>query len=508
MRKLFLFLLVFFIYSTTLFAYEQKNILIIHSYSQEYLWTKNQHEGFVRYLKENVKIPLEISTEHLDTKRVKFNKEYQSKFVEYINMKYQDFSPDAIYVTDDNALNFMLNNKDRLFFNAPVVFSGINNLNLQKNLDMKNFKGVYEIKNIEENIKVLRTFSPQTKEIYFLGDTTETYDAIEQEIQSKQTKFPNMKFHFIHAKKFSEVSSQLQQLPQRSFILLTTIGGFEMDNGVTQTIQFTLEQLSAIKNIIIMSMEDAYIQNNVIGGYVTNGFNQGNLAAQKAEKILQNVPIQNIQSTLKGANTYVFDRKALLEAQLFLPDFIKKESIILNEEISFYIRHEKAILNTFFIILIFILLLMTLIYFISRERKEELLQNRNTLKELKKVLQMEQAVVENIQKLTHTIYWELDIESSNVFLINTSDIYLPLQSQQNISYDDFFNYLIFPSDFYTLKKAIKETVDSLKGRTIAHKILLHDSSFIGVLNTFEYRETNNQAKKIIGLIKYSYAVEQ
>ncbi|MBU3938581.1 hypothetical protein KJ942_03620 [bacterium] len=501
MIKLFLFLLVFFICPALLLADKQKNILIIHSYSQEYLWTKNQHEGFVQHLRHNFNEPLTISTEYLDTKRVTFTLEYQKKFIEYINMKYRELSPNLIYVTDDNAINFVLQNRNTLLFNAPVVFSGINNLDLEKRLDTNHFTGVYEIKDVQENINLLKIFSPQTKEIYFLGDETETYNAIEQDIKNKQVHFPNMKFHFIHAKKFTQVLSELQNLPNRSVVLLTTIGGFETDDRVNQTLQSSIDQLSNIKNIILMSMEDAYIQNKVIGGFVTDGKKQGDLAAKKARKILQNVPVENIQSTFSDANTYMFDRKALLEAQIFLPETIKKKSKILNEEASFYLRYEKAILNTFFIGLLLMLVFMALIYFISREKKQELLLNQRNLLKAQKVLRMNQRIIENIQKITHSIYWELDIETSKIFLVNTTNINLPLQNEKKISYDDFFNYLIYPSDFYLIKESMKETISSLKSATLEHRILLSDGSSVNVLNSFEYSERDNNMKMIIGIMK-------
>jgi ABC-type uncharacterized transport system substrate-binding protein len=499
--KLFLFLLVLFTYPTLLLADKQKNILIIHSYSQEYTWTKNQHEGFVQYLRQNFNEPLEISTEYLDTKRVTFTLEYQKKFIEYINMKYRESSPDLIYVTDDNAINFVLQNRDTLFFNSPIVFSGINNLDLEKRLDANNFTGVYEIKDVLENINLLKMFSPQTQEIYFLGDATETYHAIEQNIKSKQVNFPNIKFHFIYAKKFTQVQAELQNLPNRSVVLLTTIGGFETDEGVNQTLQSSIDQLSNIKNIILMSMEDAYIQNKVIGGFVTDGKKQGNLAAKKACQILQNVPVQNILSTFSDANTYMFDRKALLKTQIFLPETIKQKSKILNEEASFFIRYEKAILNAFFISLIFILIFMALIYFISREKKQELLLNQRNLLKIQKALRMNQHIIENIQKITHSIYWELDLETSKIFLVNTSNINLPLQNEKKISYDDFFNYLIYPSDFYLIKETIKETIISSKSATLEHKILLNDGSSVNVLNSFAYSETGNNMKMIVGIMK-------
>ena len=173
MKKSFLFLLVFFIYFTPLSAKSQSNVLIIHSYSQEYSWTKKQHESFVGFIRQNFKAPLEISTEYLDTKRVAFTPEYKEKFRTYLQMKYAGCTPDLVYVTDDNALNFVRESKTSLFFEVPVIFSGINDLNLQTQLEPSRYTGVYEIKKIQENIKLLKSFSPQTKDVYFVGDATE-----------------------------------------------------------------------------------------------------------------------------------------------------------------------------------------------------------------------------------------------------------------------------------------------------------------------------------------------
>ncbi|MBU4111030.1 hypothetical protein KJ988_08530, partial [bacterium] len=98
-------------------------------------------------------------------------------------------------------------------------------------------------------------------------------------------------------------------------------------------------------------------------------------------------------------------------------------------------------------------------------------------------------------------YWELDIETSKIFLVNTTNINLPLQNEKKISYDDFFNYLIYPSDFYLIKESMKETISSLKSATLEHRILLSDGSSVNVLNSFEYSERDNNMKMIIGIMK-------
>lgn len=507
MNRLFLFLILFFIKQSVLGANEQKNILLIHSYSQEYAWTKKQHEGFINYLNENIKTAsLEISTEYLDTKRVEFTKEYQDEFVKYLNIKYSNYKPDVIYVSDDNALTFMLNNQNALSFKAPVVFSGINNTELKKVLDEREFSGVYEIKEIEQNIELIKSFSPQTREIYFLGDNSETYNSIKSNIQTQILKYPNLKFKFISSKKLSEVKSELQKLPNRSFVLLTTIGAFEEDDAKHSTLNNSLERLSELKNIILLSMEDAYIQHSVIGGYVTDGIKQGSLAAQKAYTILQKTLIQNRDNIPNNSNTYIFNRKALLDAKLFLPQYISREAIMLNEDTTFYVKYQKYIINTFFVFFIITLVALTLIYFVSREKKHKLQKSINRLKVSKHNLIKNRKILHNIQNITNAIYWEYDIKNSAVFILNCTNTKIDIESENSIDYDGFFNILIHPSDFYQLKHIIEKTVALDNTSTCNHRLLLKDGSFIKVINTMLFVKSNSD-EKIAGLMQVNQSKE-
>lgn len=507
LSKLFLFLILFLIEQNILSANEQKNILILHSYSQEYAWTKKQHEGFVNYLNENIKTAsLEISTEHLDTKRVKFTKEYQDEFVKYLNIKYAEYKPDVIYVSDDNALTFMLNNQNSLSFSAPVVFSGINDTELKKVLDEREFSGVYEIKEIEQNIDLVKSFSPQTREIYFLGDNSETYNSIKSNIQTQILKYPNLKFKFISSKKLNEVKSELQKLPNRSFVLLTTIGAFEEDDAKNSTLNNSIERLSELKNIIFLSMEDAYIQHSVIGGYVTDGIKQGSLTAQRAYTILKTVPMQKADNLTNDSNTYIFNRKALLDAKLFLPEYISREALILNENATFYVKYQKYIINTFFVFLTTILIALILIYFISREKKHKLQRNIAKLKISKHNLIKNRKILHNIQNITNAIYWEYDIKNSAVFILNCTNIKIDIESENIIYYDSFFNILIHPSDFYQLKYIIEETVALGNTSTCNHRLLLKDGSFVKVINTMLFVKSNSD-EKIVGLIQVNQSKE-
>ncbi|OHE08736.1 MAG: hypothetical protein A2513_01840 [Sulfurimonas sp. RIFOXYD12_FULL_33_39] len=501
MKNLFLFLIFFSIYQIDLHANEQKNILIIHSYSQEYAWTKKQHDGFVNYINENIKTtPLEISTEYLDTKRVKLTKEYQDAFVKYLNVKYAGYTPDIIYVSDDNALTFMLENQDTLHFNAPLIFSGINNIELKEKLEAKKFTGIYEIKEIAQNIELIRNFSPQTREIYFLGDDSETYDSIKNNIKTQISKYPNIKFKFISFQKLSKVKKELEKLPNRSFVLLTTIGALKDEDIKNSTLHNSIRELSELKNIILLSMEDAYIEHNVIGGYVTDGVKQGTLAAQKAYKILKKIPFDDVNNKTADANTYIFNKKALFDSKLFLSEYISRDAIIINEENTFYIKYQKQILNVFFIFLVVSLISLTLIYFISREKKYKLQNSINKLKKYKHDALKKRKIISNIQNILNSIYWEYDTQNETVYILNYTDTKIESENKSSLSYDDFFNTLIHPSDFYELQHAIikAKNLNNIS-ITCKHRLILKDGSFIKVTNNILHVKSNNSIK-IAGLI--------
>lgn len=74
-----------------------RHIFILRAYSQEYPWTRSQHTGFVQTLRARLDTPLEIVSEHLDTKRMPLAGPYATAFANYLRLKYRDFTPDLIY---------------------------------------------------------------------------------------------------------------------------------------------------------------------------------------------------------------------------------------------------------------------------------------------------------------------------------------------------------------------------------------------------------------------------
>ena len=109
------------------------DVLAIHSYHQDYPWTESQYNAYkTQLIKLLPEYSINFSTEYLDTKRITPSSTYRHFFFDYISKKYKKNNPDLIYVTDDNALSFILSGHQKSSWAIPVVFSGINNTGFGK----------------------------------------------------------------------------------------------------------------------------------------------------------------------------------------------------------------------------------------------------------------------------------------------------------------------------------------------------------------------------------------
>ncbi|MDD2267372.1 diguanylate cyclase [Sulfuricurvum sp.] len=361
-------------------AESQSRIFILHSYSQEYGWTKYQHESFVSTLEHTYGSPLEFSVEYLDTKRHPFTESYQKEFVSYLQKKFEGYYPDAIYVTDDNALKFFIAHRSELFSNVPIFFSGINNLSLVHTLDKKSYTGVYESKNVVKNIELIRQFSPQTRDIWFVGDDSSTYKAIESDIRNQITQYPNYRFHFLSSPRIDDIVAKLPTAP-KSFVLLTTIGGLCDATGRNLTLKESISTLEHNPHLILCSMEDTYVMDKVVGGFVTSGKQQGKSAAELVKRYLEGEAVERIDPVIKSPNIYVFDQKALMQARLILSEYIARDSVILHGKRTFFEQHQQAILNGTFILFGVFLLYIVISFFMMLQKNSHIKNIGSELKE-------------------------------------------------------------------------------------------------------------------------------
>ncbi|WP_167505721.1 response regulator [Desulfosediminicola flagellatus] len=359
----------------------ETNAFILHSYHQEYPWTKRENNGIVETLQTlNPESDITFSTEYLDTKRVQFSTEYQEFFAKYLETKYAGLRPDIVFVTDDNALEFITNHRSRIFPTVPVVFCGVNDTSFITQHSSDDIYGVFEEKDITANLQLVKKLFPGIENVTFIGDNSQTYEVIYRQILAAAAlDFPQYDLSFVAHRNLNQVEN-LIRATSNTVLVLTTIGGFHDNHDQVLSISTTLKRLRALGEYAIISMEDVYMHDGILGGVTTSGKTQGGSAAELASQLLEGRSISDAKHYVTGENIPTFDHRELV--RLNIPESrLPHDSIIVNKPLSIYEEFKDVIISAFLTFLILCTLISFLLISIVRRKKaeEDLKSSRNFL---------------------------------------------------------------------------------------------------------------------------------
>jgi diguanylate cyclase (GGDEF)-like protein/PAS domain S-box-containing protein len=447
---------------------QDAKIFILHSYHQEYPWTSNENQGFTRTLLD--KLPhtnISFSTEYLDTKRITFEPDYQQFFFRYLKQKYSNYAPDVIFSTDDNALTFLLQFKESLFGDAPVIFCGVNNLHVEQDLHRQEYTGVFERKEIAPNLDLLPTFNIQPDSIIFLGDGSSTHEAIVHEIKPDlAARYPTQQYTILSGNDLASLIRQLQ-LYKTGVIFLTTIGEIKDEHGSVLTLQKILASIVGAGNFTVISMEDVYLAEGILGGYVTSGISQGQEAANLVVQVLQGSSPAALPLITKSPNEFIFNYPQLKKLGLPLAK-LPATSIILNRPHSYYEQYKRRVWFFLSFLILQVIVIFTLLWNISRRKtaersvqmardklEEQVIKRTQELTERNKLLHQAQLKAQNYLDIVKVMLVGLDRDGV-VTLINREGCRILGAPENEIIGKNWFETFIPESERPTLKKIHSE----------------------------------------------------
>ena len=155
---------------------KRKRICLIHSYNSNfptYFHTSRAVKAFIDTTLYQIDSEFMNSKEFVDDT-------YLDQFHNFLTYKFSRRKPyDLFLIADDFALQYVLKYKDDLFKDKPIVFWGINNVDLAKEQNQNPYcTGVVEDVSIKETLNLAKTLNPKLEEIYVISDNTVTFSTI------------------------------------------------------------------------------------------------------------------------------------------------------------------------------------------------------------------------------------------------------------------------------------------------------------------------------------------
>ncbi|MCP4118091.1 MAG: PAS domain S-box protein [Desulfobacteraceae bacterium] len=321
-------------------AGEPDRVLFISAYHPGFPTFFQQVEG-AESVFNGKEIVLDI--EFMDTKRFP-GKENLDHFLGSLSCKLGLVKPyDLVMVADDNALLFALDQQFQLLKGIPVVFLGVNDMDLALGQNSNpQVTGVIEAVSQEETIELMINLNPKASQIVALVDGTPSGQGDLRAFYRLKNQFPKHRFSDISLTglTWQEFSNSIGRLGEESAVLL--LSAYKDKNNQILSFDESLKRIITSLSVPLFHLWYHGLGDGVLGGKVISHHEQAKAAAEIALEILRGRPVHEIKVTRESPNRYVFDYNQL-KAYHLSASMVPADSLILNVPYSFYGEHKALI---------------------------------------------------------------------------------------------------------------------------------------------------------------------
>ncbi|HKL42649.1 MAG TPA: HD domain-containing phosphohydrolase [Clostridia bacterium] len=342
----------------------ERNVLILHSYAQDFKWTNDFHEGIIEeILTSDLNINYQI--EYLDTKK-NYSEEYYRYLYGLYKLKFKNTDFDLIVTVDNNALDFVINNKKSLFDGLPVIAGGINNVSEYELSD--DYYIIEETIDYEKTLEYMISLNNRLEKIYVINDDTRTGRTINEEIQSMinaEKDFP-VTLEFINDLPISDLIEFSRTLDDTEGILFLLY--FVDGNDLRLNYKEAISLMSEASKVPIFTVWDFYLNQGAIGGYLTSPKVHGNAVGASVKDFFAGKSILNYRNDLDYKDQQILDYELYQSYESYFTSE-PKNVLWINKPASYFEKNRSMIVSFLFIIVVLLIIIFLSIEHIRNQKK-------------------------------------------------------------------------------------------------------------------------------------------
>lgn len=303
----------------------RKQVLVLNSYHYGMNWT----DGIVSGIKSQFSGMgnVDLHFEFMDTKR-NSEPEYLQRLPQLYRHKFGGRKFDMVITSDDDAYNLVRKYHAELFQNVPIVFCGVNYFQPDDLEHDKLITGVVEAIDIRKSLELALKLHPATSRIIVVNDLSSTGKANRKLLDPVISSFRSVKFQFFEDMNMSELEERVSNLPSDNLIFLLSFNRDKSNNVFSY--EDSIKRIAAHAKVPIYGVWDFYLGNGIVGGLLTNGFSQGEMAAKIGIRVLGGERPDSIPVDLNSPNQYMFDYRLLKQFSID-PGKLPSQSITINQ---------------------------------------------------------------------------------------------------------------------------------------------------------------------------------
>jgi len=346
-----------------------QTVVVLNSYHQGFVWTDRIMEGLSSSL-DRFGSGLDLRLEYLDAKRRPPTSDYRRTFAETLRLKYDGINVDAVVVTDNAALDFVIEYRSLIFHSSPVVFCGINNFSGAMLKGQSNITGVSEDPDIAGTIGLALKLTGATA-IALVTDTTDTG------IQNRDVALRVLKdvYSGIEYRELSGDSLDLGELEEALRGLgnewsVLFLDFFQNRSNEYLAVDAVLPAVCNASSVPVFTHTDLYSGLGPVGGMLNRGIDQGRIAGLLVARILSGEAAASIPVISPSVPIPTFDHRALARHRL-LDKPLPEGSVLTHVPFSIWNEYREPLIGAIIVLITLCFLVAALTLTIVGKRKAE-----------------------------------------------------------------------------------------------------------------------------------------
>jgi len=345
-----------------------KRVLIIDSFGRYIAPFSAVSAAFRTTLARELAEPVDIDEAPFDTARFA-DPNQEALFVDFLQRRFAGRKLDLVVPINFPAANFALRHRQRLFPEAAMLITSVEQRRLQRNFLTPQIAVVPSAVNLTESIEKILEVLPETKNIAVIFGASPLEKFWLDEFRRESQKFANrVTFTWYSQLSFDEIRKRAAVLPPHSAIffglLVVDAAGVPYENDEA------LKSVHAVANAPIFGLYENQLGIGVVGGSLLPNQDVGVEAARVALRVLRGEVPSSIPTKPIGASAPLYDwrelrRWGISEARL------PPGSIVRFRESTFWQQYHWYVAGALAIIAIEAMLIAGLLLQRSRRRRAE-----------------------------------------------------------------------------------------------------------------------------------------
>ncbi len=341
-----------------------RSLLLVHSYQQGPAWVQNITDGVMSVFAQSRDFRFNYRFEYMNILDAD-----PSGYPEIYRRRLGRSRFDAVIGVDNQALQFLVDNRTELFAGVPIVFCGVDDYSPDMLKGEKGITGVAGDLDFEGTINLARRLHPGLKRLLVLANRRL---AAESAAYARLARLIPEKFGDQLQIEYRE-DPKLSELIARAGSFASDTVVFDMafladDTGKPLGVLSSTRKISEALGLPIYSCWESLLGNGIVGGVISGGFQQGEAAAKLALEILRGADADSLPVVREGANRSMFDHVQL--ARFRIPERrLPPDSIVINRPSTFFVRY-RSFLWAFVIVVaaLVVMLALSWLYIASLQR--------------------------------------------------------------------------------------------------------------------------------------------